>query len=438
MSENQYTNLPTKSVNSGCPISALGESFNPFADPYISDPYAFLAQARQDEPVFYSPEIDHWVVTRYEHVQTMLYDTQIYSSRNAQSPIKAWPKEAVEMFNAENFNLVPYLTNNDPPSHTQVRRFLQNAFTPKRIRWIEPRVRELVNQAIDGFTDDGAKMSGTVELVEALLYETPARVLFTFLGVPDDDLEKVKRWSEGRAVLTWGKLPDEEIIQRMPTFIEYLRYCFDKVDELEQRYLDGNPGEDYTSELVQRLHAENPDGFEKVHVALTLFGLLMAGHETTTNQSGNGIRTLLQHRKSWEELCRDSSLIPNAVEEIIRHESGVISWRRVAKQDVSIEGVTIPKDAQILVMLGAANRDDAHFKDAETFDIHRKNAKQHLSFGHGNHYCLGAPLARLELKIFLEELTRRLPSMRLVEGQHYRYSPNTSHRGPTTLWVEWG
>ena len=433
MTQHTYTRTPDlANASIDCPVTALGEAFNPFTDPYISNPYTFLAQARSDEPVFYSPEIDHWVVTRYEHVQTMLYDTEAYSSRNAQSPIKAWPQAAVDLFAAENFNLVPYLTNNDPPSHTQVRRFLQNAFTPKRITWIEPRVRELVNEVIDGFID-----KKRVDLVEALLYETPARVLFTFLGIPPDDLEKVKVWSEGRAVLTWGKLPDDEIIARMPTFIEYLRYCFDQVDEMEQRYLAGNPGDDYTSELIQRLHTEKPEGFEKIHVVLTLFGLLMAGHETTTNQSGNGIRTLLQHRESWEALCHDPTLIPNAVEEIIRYESSVISWRRVAKQDVSLEGVTIPKDAQILVMLAAANRDGARFDNADTFDIRRKNARQHLSFGHGNHYCLGAPLARLELKIFLEELTRRMPSLRLVEGQSYQYSPNTTHRGPTTLFCEW-
>jgi len=398
MSDSIYTQQPLDTATAnGCPVTALGESFNPFTDPYISDPYTFLAHARQEEPIFYSPQIDHWVVTRYEHVQTMLYDTEVYSSRNAQSPIKAWPQEAVEMFQAQNFNIVPYLTNNDPPSHSNVRRFLQNAFTPKRVAWIEPRVRELVRAAIDAITEQGTKSSGRVELVETLLYETPARVLFTFLGVPDDDLERVKEWSEGRAVLTWGKLPDDEIMERMPTFIEYLRYCFDKVDEMEARYLAGTAGEDYTSELIQRL----------------------------------------QHRASWDELCADPKLIPNAVEEIIRHESGVISWRRVAKRDVTIEDITIPKDAQILVMLGAANRDEAHFKDAETFDIHRPNAKQHLSFGHGNHYCLGAPLARLELRIFLEELTQRLPLLRLVPDQDYEYSPNTSHRGPTTLWVEW-
>lgn len=428
MSSNVYTRPPLEEqAMSGCPVTALGVGFNPFVEPYLGDPYTFFARARAEEPVFYSPEVDHWVVARYEDVKAILRDSVTYSSKMAQSPIKRWPQEAVEMLNAQNFNMMPNLSNNDPPSHTQVRRFLQNAFTSKRIKWLEPHVRRLVNEAIDGFVGQGR-----VDLVKEMLYETPARVLFAFLGIPDEHINKVKVWSEGRAVLTWGKLPDEEIIAQMPDFIDYIRYCFDLVDQLEQ-----NPGEDYTSELLQRLKEEQPAGISKDRIAVTLFGLLMAGHETTTNQSANGIRTLLTHREAWQALCDDPSLIPNACEEIIRHESSVISWRRVTNREVEIAGVSIPKNSQILLLLGAANRDERHFEDAERFDIHRKNAKHHMSFGHGIHYCLGAPLARLELKIFIEELTKRLPSMRLVPNQSYHYSPNTSHRGPTSLWVEW-
>ncbi|MEM7345576.1 MAG: cytochrome P450 [Chloroflexota bacterium] len=428
MSQNVYTQLSVQQSNANsCPVTAMGEAFNPFVDPYISDPYAFYEKARAEEPVFYSPEIDHWVISNYKDVKGILHDNETYSSRMAQSPIKPWPVEAVEMVNQQNFNLMPNLTNNDPPSHTHVRRFLQDAFTPRRITWIEPHIRTLVNESIDRFIH-----LGRADLVKELLYETPARVLYVFLGIPTDDIDKVKVWSEGRAVLTWGKLSDEEIMAQIPTFIEYVQYCYDLVDHLEQ-----NPGDDYTSELLQRLKTEQPEGFSKDRIVVTIFGLLMAGHETTTNQSGNGIRTLLQHRESWEALCADPSLIPNACEEIIRYESSVISWRRVTKREVEIAGVTIPKDAQLLLMLASANRDEDHFTDGETFDIHRKNAKQHMSFGHGIHYCLGAPLARLELKIFLEELTRRIPSLRLVNNQSYTYSPNTSHRGPTSLWVEW-
>lgn len=428
MTQDFYTK-PTvvNDVPFGCPVTALGESFNPFTDPFLSNPYAFLAQARRDEPVFFSPEINHFVVTRYAHVRDMLVNTEDYSSRMAQSPIQPWPKEAAEMFAAEGFQLVPTLSNNDPPNHPQVRRFLKDAFTPRRVKWIEPHVRRLVNESIDKFID-----KGKVDLTKELLYETPARVLFTFLGIPDDSIEKVKVWSQGRALLTWGKLSDEEIIDQIPTFIEYLRFCQDLIERLEKE-----PGDDYTSELIVRMRDENPEGFDKPRLLITVFGLLMAGHETTTNQSGNGIRTLLEQRENWEAICEDPSLIPGASEEIIRYDSSVIAWRRVAKRDITIEGVTIPKDAQILVSLAAANRDERKFKDGEKFDIRRKNAVQNLSFGMGNHYCLGAPLARLELVIFLEELTRRIPSMRLVKDQTFSYSPNTSHRGPQSLWVEW-
>lgn len=121
----------------------------------------------------------------------------------------------------------------------------------------------------------------------------------------------------------------------------------------------------------------------------------------------------------------------------IRYDSSVIAWRRVTNQDVEIGGVQIPKDEQILVLLASANRDENNFEDGESFNIHRSNANQHMSFGHGAHYCLGAPLARLELRIFLEELSQRMPNLSLVEDQNYSYSPNTSHRGPQSLWVQW-
>ena len=172
-------------------------------------------------------------------------------------------------------------------------------------------------------------------------------------------------------------------------------------------------------------------------LVVAVFGLLMAGHETTTNQSSLGLRALLQHRDQWEALCADPSLIPNAVEEIIRYDSSVISWRRVANKDVEIAGITIPANAQILVMLAAANRDEAEFKDAETFNIHREHPQRHLSLGHGIHYCLGAPLARLELRIFLEQFTKRMPTLQLDPDQTFTYSPNTSHRGAQQLWCTW-
>jgi cytochrome P450 len=168
-----------------------------------------------------------------------------------------------------------------------------------------------------------------------------------------------------------------------------------------------------------------------------VYGLLIAGHETTTSMSANAVVTLMEQRESWDRLCADPAAIPNAVEELLRFNSSVITWRRKAMQAVQVAGVQIPEGANLLLALCSGNRDDAHFPEPESFDIGRENAKTHLSFGFGIHYCLGAPLARLELRVILEEMTRRMPSLRLVPGQTWTFPPNTSFRGPGELWVEW-
>ena len=164
---------------------------------------------------------------------------------------------------------------------------------------------------------------------------------------------------------------------------------------------------------------------------------LTAGHETTSSLIGNAARRLLEQRGIWEQLCVDPSLISGAVEEVLRFDGPVVSWRRRAKRDVEIAGVAIPSGAQLLLLLGSANRDDIVFDDADRLDIRRANATAHLSFGHGVHFCLGAALARLEARVVFEILTARLPSLRLAAGQQIRFVPNTSFRGPLALEAEW-
>jgi cytochrome P450 len=414
---------PSADAAIGCPVR---HDFDPFAAAYLTDPYAWLAVARTTTPVFYSPSIDHVVVTGYDDVRRVMRDTDLFSATNAQDPVTPWPDDVAAAFAAERFELRPNLSNNDPPSHTSVRRFLRDAFSPHRIGWIEPSVRRLATRAVDAI-EPRLRAGESVDLVAAMLSDVPAEVLFVFLGIPDADIERVKRWSAGRALLTWGRLGDDEVRRQLPDFVEYLRYCFDLVDRLA-----ADPGDDYTSELLRRLADEQPDDFDRGRIAQTLFGLLMAGHETTTNQSANAVRALLATPGAWRRLHDAPSIIPNAIEELIRFESSVIAWRRRAVRDVVIGGVEVPAGRQILAVLGAGNRDPRQFDDPDVVDLDRVNARNHLSFGFGAHYCLGAPLARLELGVFLELLTSRLPDLELVPTG-YDYSPNTSHRGPTTL-----
>lgn len=409
-----------------CPVSGIGGEFDPFVDPYLADPYPFWLRARQSEPVFYSPELDYWVVTRYEDIKAVFADPKRFSASIAQTPIKPLVPDVVTMLQQGGFRAKPVMSNADPPVHTRVRKFTWQAFTPKRIAQLEPDVRRLVTRFLDQI--EGAHRA---DLVREMFYELPVLVLFIFLGMPEADVARVKTWSRNRLMLTWGRLSDEQQQAEAAGLLEYWKYT----DEYVQG-LVANPPDNYVGDLL-RASRESPDQLSVHEIVNVVYGLLIAGHETTTSMSSNAIVTLMRHREAWDRLCADPALIPNAVEELLRFDSSVITWRRKALEAVEIAGVAIPKDANLLLALCSGNRDDAHFPEPDRFDVERENARTHLSFGFGIHYCLGAPLARLELRIILEEMTRRLPTLRLAPGQTWTFPPNTSFRGPSQLHVEW-
>jgi len=409
-----------------CPVTDLGRDFNPFVDPYLADPYAFWLRARQAEPVFYSPELDYWVVTRYADIKAIFADPGTFSASIAQTPIRPLAPAVVQMLQSGGFRTKAVMSNADPPEHTRIRKSTWQAFTPKRVAQLEPEVRRLVTRFIDRI--EGA---GRADLVRQMFYELPVLVLFIFLGMPEEDVARVKTWSRNRLMLTWGRLSDEQQMSEAKGLLEYWKYT--------EAYIQGlvdNPPDNYVGDLI-RISQRNESELTIHEITNVVYGLLIAGHETTTSMSANAIVTLMQHRDAWERLCADPALIPNAVEELLRFDSSVITWRRKAVRAVDVAGVPIPEGAKLLLALCSGNRDDAHFARPETLDLERENARTHLSFGFGIHYCLGAPLARLELKVVLEELTRRLPSIHLVPDQPWTFPPNTSFRGPAQLWVEW-
>jgi cytochrome P450 len=365
-------------------------------------------------------------VTRYEDIKAIFADPKTYSAGNAQTPIKPLPPQVVQMLQTGGFGARPVMSNADPPVHTRIRKYTWAAFTPKRIAQLEPEVRRLVTRFIDRFT--GAHR---VDLVREMFYELPVLVLFIFLGMPEEDVARVKTWARNRLMLTWGRLSDEQQAIEANGLLEYWKYT-----DAYVRSLIAAPPDNYVGDLIRASHAD-PNELSIIEVVNVVYGLLIAGHETTTSMSANAIVTLMQHREAWDRLCKDPTLIPNAVEELLRFDSSVITWRRKTLKPVEIAGVSIPEGANLLLALCSGNRDDAHFAQPDCFDVERTNAKTHLSFGFGIHYCLGAPLARLELKVILEELTRRLPSLRLAPDQNWEFPPNTSFRGPARLLVEW-
>jgi cytochrome P450 len=411
---------------SGCPVSSLAEEFDPFHDPYLSDPYSWLARARAEQPVFYSPKIDYYVVTRYDDIRAVYRDTKSFSATIALEPLTPLYDSSLVELGKWEFIPGPTLVNEDQPSHMIRRKRIGDAFLARNIAKFEPKIRSIVTGYLDKFVKNGR-----ADLVRDFVWEISALVIFMFMGVPEKDIQIVKKFAAERIVFTWGRPTEAEQNELSREIGEYWRYCKQHVAWLRQ-----NLGEDFMSEVI-RYHMEDPDMMDEVSVYNVMLNFLFAGHETTTQTSANGFKSLLENRDQWAAICADPSLIPGAVEEILRFNSSVIAWRRRATMATTIGGVEIPEGAKILLVTGSANHDETIFPWPERFDIRRDNAHRNLAFGFGAHMCLGAPLARLEMRVILEELTRRLPHVQLVPNQRWEYSPNTSHRGPAHVLVEW-
>jgi hypothetical protein len=233
-------------------------------------------------------------------------------------------------------------------------------------------------------------------------------------------------------VLSFGDQPLEEQLEHAHNLVAYWRYCLDLVNA---RFQD--PRDDLPSDLV-RIYQDGDQSLTIDEIAGLVYSQLTAGHETTSSLLATGIKELLTQRERWEELCADPSLAPAAVEEMLRVATPVFAWKRLVKQAARVGDVELEPGDRVLLVLGSANHDEAVFEEPEAIDLHRPNARNHLAFGLGIHFCLGAPLARLEGQVVLEELAARFPDLRLVEGQQFTFPPNTTFRAPQEVWVHLG
>ncbi|MBY8889035.1 cytochrome P450 [Streptomyces sp. PTM05] len=404
-----------------CPVH---QSFDPLAEPYLADPYPDLTAVREEVPAFYAPSIDMWVITRYDDIESAFKDPGTFSAAVGQRPVFPLSDEARAII-AGGFHASPVMSDCDPPKHTRIRRHNLKGFSARRVSVLEPKVWAKATELVDDIRP------GRVDLVPALTYPLPAYMIFTFIGFPDEDMDMLKSWCGNRIAFSWGRPSPEEQREIATNMVHYWRYCEEFV---AKRAAD--PVDDFTSDLI-RIHREDPEAISLEEITNVAYGLSFAGHETTTNFTGNAIRQLLSHREQWDALCADRTLVPAAVEETLRYDSSIIAWRRITTRPVTVGGVEIPADAKILLLLGAANRDPKYFSAPEDYDIMRGDVRAHLAFGKGIHYCIGAALARMEARIALDLLAQRAPGMRLVEDQELTFPANVSFRGPRHLLVDW-
>jgi cytochrome P450 len=384
-----------------------------------------LAAAQSQQPVFYSSEIGHWVVTRYADVTSVLHDAEHFSCRNATTRLTPFHDDAIQILREGGFNSTTPPASIDPPAHARIRRAENAALNPRVVAGLQDRVRDLVKAQI-------AKLpsGGEIDLVQGFNYELPAKVIFHVLGLDEADIPNVKRWAASRAQVDFSPSSYDQQIASAKNLVEFWRFCVDLVQDRLK-----SPREDFTSALLR--YRNGDDALVTINEIETLtYGLGFAGHETTTNQLTNGFQALLMFRDQWDALVADPSLAPGAVEESLRFCGSVIGWRRTALAPVELGGVVIPQGAKILLSFAAANRDAAIFPDPGRFDIRRANANKHLTMGQGAHFCLGASLARLEMRVVFEEFAKAYPRVRLHEGQQPSHLASFVLRAPEHLQVQ--
>jgi cytochrome P450 len=402
--------------------AGVADQFKPFD---LTDPFPFYALAREQAPIFFSQELGYWVVTRFDDIKAVFDDWQTFSSENAQTPYRPWAPEVRHILQAGGYVGGSGLSARTPPTHTRIRKAVSSVFGPKRFAKLEPMIRERTQQMIGAFAE-----RGEVDLIKELAYELPAFTIFKLLGVPDSDVADVKCWATSRALLTWGDLKPEEQVPHAHNLVKYWHFCEALVANCHRA-----PGDDLPSDLV-RLQEQGTE-ISDVEIAGICWSMLFAGHETTTTLIGNAVRELLLHPDGWQAIVQDPAKIPNAVEEVLRFSPSIVAWRRKALKDTEVAGQQLPQGAELLLVMGSGNRDTSRFAHPDAFDVTRTNARTHISFGYGIHFCLGAPLARLQAQVVLQELTQALPDLQLVPEQRFEFVPNTSFRAPLALQVRW-
>lgn len=407
-----------------CPVDHHG--YQPFA---MADPFAAYAELREEQPVMFDERIGYWVVTRHADVKAVFDDWNTFSSENAQAPVRPRGAAASEIMQHGGFTAYSGLSARIPPDHTRLRAIVQRAFTPKRYKALEPTIRENTRLLLARML---ARPRRDGDFVRDVAFDIPTITILTLLGVDRDMVPTYKKWAESRGAMTWGDLTDDEQVPHAHNLVDYWQECQRLVE-----FAHEHGGDNLVADLVRdQLEGQEISDHE---IASICYSLLFAGHETTTTLIANTVRELLAHPAQWELLRTDANLIPAAIDETLRYSGSIVAWRRRALADTEIGGVAIAKGDDILLVMGSANRDADVFAHPEQFDIERDDARNHLSFGFGIHYCLGNMLAKLQDRIVVEETLAAVPTLRLAgDASAITFADNLSFRAPTSVPVTWG
>lgn len=412
--------------------SSLLDDFDPFRIDVQQNPFPYYAAMRETSPAWQLPGTDLHFITRYDLVSSMVRDTETFSSAFGATPNEPpAPHLAAELdaIKARGWVRPPTMLTVDPPDHTRYRNTVARSFNARSIAALRPIVEMIVDEELDRVID-----AGVVDLRETFSRPVPVRVIIAALGLDPARQPDIGRWSDDSTASIGSRLTDERTIEAQHGILELQQYMHAELTERQRALRD-----DVVSKLVAS-ELPLPDGTSRPLTMEELMGILQqligAGNETSTKLFSEMIRLLAEHPDQWRRLRADPSRAAIVVEEALRLATPSQAMYRLVMRDVDIDGVHVPAGARVLLAYSAANRDPAKFPDPDAFDPDRPNVRDHLAFGAGVHFCIGAPLSRLEAVVGLERMAARVAEITLSPANTFTYEPSYILRGLTELLVD--
>lgn len=363
----------------------MGIAYDLFGDGALADPYPWYRWLRREAPCYYSAEHDIWIVSRYDDVVDVLRNVEVFSSTLGVGYERRHTRDLVSA---------------DPPEHTRLRRLVNRQFLPRAVAALEPRVATIIDELFDAVVDKRVS-----DLITDVAEPLPITVIAELLGVAPERRSDFKRWSDDLVDIAGGHVSGDDAARLAASRKELAQFFREAAAERRS-----HPRADATDIITSLVQASDDDRLSEAELVEFCMVLLVAGNETTTNAVGNGALAMLCQPDQWGAVVDDPSLTPSFVEEVLRFDAPIQGFFRNTLAPTVVAGTPIPADARVLALFGSANRDDHHYPDADTF-LATRNPTDHVAFGNGIHHCLGAPLARLELRILADVARRRIRSM---------------------------